>query len=397
MSPQSGFRSSSFFLLTATVSAGHFAISQVARPVACRDNSQMRSPHEDAVWYLHVHRCCESFWRWDEDAKGILWADGSAVASREEIVSILRRLESKGPPPFGAIVQVLAACRGKQVTIRWLNPSESERTNFRVPYLATSCGVQHDGWDRVRLFAEPEAITAALERLNQLTYDLSDLLVSEQDIVDLAQILLGELGPEPAVTGKGAADLLENGELTDLELNNPPWNNKYTTLIKDLALLARVFAGISIEAVQSKLSAIRSRRSSLTTSGNAFRRFKPFGLERRVEQVGQFSLPPRVDWRVARSCEWGICAAGWSQNQPEGELILVRASWAGMMQIARWPHGGRCGPVLLALPELDQAMLHVPGEPVLPDQILPGLEGVFDKPLTAGGAHWLPPDAVDGR
>ncbi len=52
-------------------------------------------------------------WRWTENGTVLVWHDGSTVAFREEIVAILEWLAPNGLPSFGAIVFLLAACRGK--------------------------------------------------------------------------------------------------------------------------------------------------------------------------------------------------------------------------------------------------------------------------------------------
>ena len=66
-----------------------------------------------AVAYFYCACGSNTFWRWDHDTRGILWADGSTVATRNELVGILRRLRAGGLPPFGAIVQLLAALPGQ--------------------------------------------------------------------------------------------------------------------------------------------------------------------------------------------------------------------------------------------------------------------------------------------
>src|SRR2546426_6924850 len=54
-------------------------------------------------------------WRWAENGSVLVWKDGSTVAFREEITEILEWLAPNGLPPFGAIVFLLAACKGKTV------------------------------------------------------------------------------------------------------------------------------------------------------------------------------------------------------------------------------------------------------------------------------------------
>ena len=194
--------------------------------------------------------------------RGILWLDGALVAAREEIVKILRRLEPKGLPPFGAIAQLLAACRGKQFSISWVQPSDGELHYLRMPFLAESCGVKYSEHYQLQSCAEPEVLSPALDRLHSIPSSLGDLLVGEEDIAALVQILLGDVDAEKMRRANGVVEILENGGLTSMDLNRPPWNCKYTTLIQDLDMLAKGFKAVSVEALRSRLIESRGGRSS---------------------------------------------------------------------------------------------------------------------------------------
>ena len=71
----------------------------------------MNPDRQQAINYLHVP--AGSLWRWAENGSVLVWRDGSTIAFREEIVHILEWLAPNGLPSFGAIVFLLAACRGK--------------------------------------------------------------------------------------------------------------------------------------------------------------------------------------------------------------------------------------------------------------------------------------------
>ena len=64
-----------------------------------------------AIQYLHA--VPDGPWTWAEAGTVIAWRDGSTIAFREEVVQVLEWLAPNGLPPFGAIVLLLAACRGK--------------------------------------------------------------------------------------------------------------------------------------------------------------------------------------------------------------------------------------------------------------------------------------------
>jgi len=66
---------------------------------------------QQAIDYLRAP--ANGLWQWAENGAVLVWRDGSTIAFREEIVQILEWLAPNGLPSFGAIVFLLAACRGK--------------------------------------------------------------------------------------------------------------------------------------------------------------------------------------------------------------------------------------------------------------------------------------------
>src|SRR5687768_14915450 len=71
----------------------------------------MNPDRQQAIDYLRAP--ANGLWRWAENGAVLVWRDGSTVAFREEIIQILEWLAPGGLPSFGAIVFLLAACRGK--------------------------------------------------------------------------------------------------------------------------------------------------------------------------------------------------------------------------------------------------------------------------------------------
>jgi len=68
-------------------------------------------PQTWAIRYLAARG--DTPWRWADDGNVLAWADGTTIAFRDEIAGILELLTPRGWPNFGALVWVLAACRGK--------------------------------------------------------------------------------------------------------------------------------------------------------------------------------------------------------------------------------------------------------------------------------------------
>lgn len=52
-------------------------------------------------------------WQWDENCEAVVWEDGTTIVFREELAQILERFASQGLPRSGALMLLLAACRGK--------------------------------------------------------------------------------------------------------------------------------------------------------------------------------------------------------------------------------------------------------------------------------------------
>src|SRR4051812_22705507 len=71
----------------------------------------MNPDRQQALDYLRAPT--GGFWRWTEDGAVLVWRDGATIAFREEIIQVIEWLAPNGLPAFGAIVFLLAACRGK--------------------------------------------------------------------------------------------------------------------------------------------------------------------------------------------------------------------------------------------------------------------------------------------
>src|SRR5215467_445436 len=71
----------------------------------------MNPERQHALEYLRAPK--NGLWHWAENGAVLVWQDGTTIAFREEVVQILEWLAPNGLPSFGAIVLLLAACRGK--------------------------------------------------------------------------------------------------------------------------------------------------------------------------------------------------------------------------------------------------------------------------------------------
>jgi len=71
----------------------------------------MNPDRQQALNYLRAP--ASGLWRWAENGAVLVWKDGTTIAFREEIIQLIEWLAPNGLPAFGAIVFLLAACRGK--------------------------------------------------------------------------------------------------------------------------------------------------------------------------------------------------------------------------------------------------------------------------------------------
>ena len=71
----------------------------------------MNPDRQHAIQYLRAPG--NGLWHWAENGAVLVWHDGTTIAFREEVVQIIECLAPNGLPSFGAIVFLLAACRGK--------------------------------------------------------------------------------------------------------------------------------------------------------------------------------------------------------------------------------------------------------------------------------------------
>jgi hypothetical protein len=200
----------------------------------------VRNDYARATRYFELRCGRHELWYWARGVEGVCWTDASLIASREELVAILDRLPATRLPPFGAIVQLMAACRGKKIRITWLDPSKDERENLRAPCILESSGKRIRQRQRVWLFSTPEAISAAVVRLGGLPEELGDLLGYARSLPVLASVLLS--APGELTCPEGMVGFLGRGDLLEQELNHPAGHAKYPTVLEDLALLSSSLA-----------------------------------------------------------------------------------------------------------------------------------------------------------
>ncbi len=131
-------------------------------------------------------------WRWDEDCEAVIWEDGTTIVFREELAQIVERFAARGLPRPGALMLLLAACRGK---VPWFSDHTAPalRSLAALPS-ALKSGVPARGALAVYLLLERDRSSASVETvLNALRSDLPFADMLEMDERGRAGDLVGDL------------------------------------------------------------------------------------------------------------------------------------------------------------------------------------------------------------
>jgi len=190
----------------------------------------MNDPFPWAIRYLAARG--DAPWRWVDDGNVIAWADGATIAFRDEIAGVLELLAPRGWPDFGALVWVLAACRGKlppPVGQESAAPRAGAGKASSFPVDSQSDGgtqlMLGDFHERLlRMHAEVERGLAAISQLP------AELRTSLRDKSILAEVIFAEDPEEREPLQKGDPEpgflaevikVIRSGILTDTLLNDP--------------------------------------------------------------------------------------------------------------------------------------------------------------------------------
>ncbi|HAM70553.1 MAG TPA: hypothetical protein DCM86_02805 [Verrucomicrobiales bacterium] len=184
-------------------------------------------------------------WRWAENGSVLAWADGSTVAFREEVVQVLAALGPHGIPPFGAIVILLAACRGHLPTAADLLGEADLNPDARVtgPKGAMLSGA------REQRVAQLEEALRQLARLADLPEELRRSVRSK---CLLAEAVFEGQRPERHGT-PGSLRQLAAASLQDEELNSQEPDGMGNSLLRHVEMVAAGLRPHSRETLELRL------------------------------------------------------------------------------------------------------------------------------------------------
>jgi hypothetical protein len=175
------------------------------------------------------------YWRWEDEGNVIAWADGTTIAFRIELVSVLERLQLHCLPPVGSVVLLLAACRDS-----WGEPPSK---------LGLLNGVLQTGnrTDRVDLL---NRVAAGLDKVRALGADLRASLAHKGE---LAAMVFEDQG---CALAPSAYDRLLNALRAGAEESYPVRGAKRSAvdwLLRDLAWLERGLERVEERALRLRL------------------------------------------------------------------------------------------------------------------------------------------------
>src|SRR4051812_3188894 len=168
-------------------------------------------------------------WSWAEDGGVLVWQDGSTIAFREEILQILEWLAPRGWPPFGSLVFLLAACRGKLPAITdFLRESGVPATSGKAKSFILTANKQ-------QLLAQ---IQESLDQLDRLSRFPAELLSGLKSKCVLAEAVFEASTVERHIQTRSVLkEFLE--PISDSELIEAPPGALGPRLVRQLHLIAQ--------------------------------------------------------------------------------------------------------------------------------------------------------------
>ncbi|MFO1513669.1 MAG: hypothetical protein U1F83_12250 [Verrucomicrobiota bacterium] len=172
----------------------------------------MNPDRQQTVDYLRAP--ANGLWRWAEDGTVLIWRDGSTIAFREEIAQILDWLAPNGLPSFGAIVFLLAACRGKVPSVEDI---VAESSAPLPPKMGADAALLVSA--RRQLKAQLEFALAQLAKVGQLPSELNTGLKARCVLAEAVfEPARAERHVEARAVLRGLHEPMSDAELSDTEL-----------------------------------------------------------------------------------------------------------------------------------------------------------------------------------
>ncbi len=215
----------------------------------------MNPDRQQAIDYLRAP--AGGLWRWAENGRVLVWRDGTTIAFREEIDRILEALAPNGLPSFGAIVFLLAACRGKVPAVSDIIPESNTALPARLGSKASLLLAA-----RAQLKAQLEAALAELNKVARLPAEIKSYLP--------AKCVLATAVFEPAKVERyieARAVLRGMGEpMNEAELTDPERTGMSGSYVRQVHIVAE---GLKLHTPESLLLRLRTGLDELPKEAEA--------------------------------------------------------------------------------------------------------------------------------
>jgi hypothetical protein len=206
----------------------------------------MNPDRQQALEYLRAP--ANGFWRWAEQGNVLVWRDGGTLAFREEIVQIVGCLAPGGLPPFGAVVFLLAACRGKLPAVDEITSPANVASASATGRDAARDAALLQGARR-QLRVQLEAAVSELAKVARLPAELNSGIK--------AKCVLAETVFEPAKVERQADGraILRGmaGPMSDEELTDPELADATGRYIRQIHIVAEGLKPQTVESLKLRL------------------------------------------------------------------------------------------------------------------------------------------------
>lgn len=215
----------------------------------------MNPDRQQAVNYLRAP--ANGFWRWTENGSVLVWRDGDTIAFREEIIQIIEWLAPNGLPSFGALVFLLAACRGKLPDVAGIVSS----SNAELPAaMGKDAALLHGA--RLQLKVQLEAALAELKKVSKLPAELNSGVKTKCVLAEAVfEPAKAERHVEARAVLNGLREPMNDAELIDSE--PAPGSGRY---IRQIHIVAE---GLKPHTLESLLLRLRTGLDVLPKEADA--------------------------------------------------------------------------------------------------------------------------------
>ncbi|HEY1065546.1 MAG TPA: hypothetical protein VGE52_05540 [Pirellulales bacterium] len=242
--------------------------------------------------HLYFRPPTGGFWRWAERGRALTWNDGTTIAFREEIATVLERLAPLGLPPFGAVALLLAACSETFQPLKLRDERFGKLADELAPFESRTIGtlgrVVFTGLDQIRALPKPQRSPLSAKTLiAEVVCERSPRRRSIEHSKLIASCFRRGLGPETLGRDDGDEWTLQ-GLLDDLNSLKPG-----LVEFSPDALSLRAQTGLDATVEAAELEAVPFADRLRTLVRELLKDDEHAGLARAVQRLAAAASLPR--------------------------------------------------------------------------------------------------------